>query len=250
MSAAPLEAGIHHGLARAGVYRVLSQALAPPTPLRLAEVRAAAEAAAAGETLDAGVRQRLGLLAGAAADADPRTLAEEHVFLFDRQVRCPPYEGAYGDGPQLAGKAATLADVSGFYAAFGLGAEDGHGEAEDHIVAELEFMSALALKEAWALAEDENERREVTREAQLGFLRDHLGRWAVTFAGELAAATPLPYYAAVADILREWMAAEVRALDAAPRVLPRLTGRDPLQDDVFTCPMVEPAPEGEVGPST
>jgi TorA maturation chaperone TorD len=244
VSAAPLEAAVRHGLARAGVYRLLSQALTTPTPLRLAEVRAAAEAAAAAEALDADVRPRLTALAGAAAATDPSSLAEEHVFLFDRQVRCPPYEGAYGDGPQLAGKAAALADVSGFYAAFGLGAEDGHGEAEDHIVAELEFMSVLALKEAWALGAGEDEGREVTRAAQLAFLRDHLGRWAASFADELVTATPLPYYAAVADALRDWVALELRAVAVCPPPLPRLTGHDPLQEDVFTCPRVAPDPEG------
>ena len=119
MSAATLEAAVSRALARAGVYRLLSQALTVPTPLRLDDVRRGAEVAAGGDSLDTDLRARLDALARAAADTDPASLAEEHVFLFDRQVRCPPYEGAYGEGPQLAGKAAALADLSGFYAAFG-----------------------------------------------------------------------------------------------------------------------------------
>jgi TorA maturation chaperone TorD len=240
VAADSLEQAIARALSRAAAYRLLSRALTPPTPLRVAEVGREAAAAAARAELDPETRPRLHALARAAADTDPQALAEEHVFLFDRQVRCSPCEGAYGDGPQLAGKAAALADVSGFYAAFGLSAQDGPSEAEDHIVTELEFMSALALKEAWALAGGAAEGHEVTVRAQAAFLRDHLGCWAAAFADELAAATPLPYYTAVADALRIWVATEMRELGVAARSVQRVTASDALQADSFTCPMAEP----------
>src|SRR3990170_4287811 len=40
----------------------------------------------------------------ACAQADLASLQEEHSVLFDRQVRCSPYESSYGDGRRLGGK--------------------------------------------------------------------------------------------------------------------------------------------------
>ena len=229
-------AAVEHALARAALYRLLAGAWLYPTAARLADLARAATTAAENPLLPE-LREPLAALAAAARGAEPAAAAEEHVFLFDRQVRCSPYEGAYGDGPQLAGKSAALADVAGFYAAFGLGPAEGRPDMEDHVGAELEFMSALALKEAWALGAGDAEGVAVTRHAQVAFLRDHLGRWAETFAGEVAAATPLPTYTAAAALLTIWIGAESDRLGAAPaRVAGRL-GHDPLQEDALTCPL-------------
>ena len=119
-------------------------------------------------------------------------------FLFDRGAKVPPYEGAWEDAPQLAGKAALLADVAGFYAAFGLVPGEAQPDVEDHIAAECEFMSALALKEAYALAQRDDEGVAITSAAQSRFVGDHLGRWSGTFAEALRDASPLPYYGALA----------------------------------------------------
>jgi TorA maturation chaperone TorD len=166
-------------------------------------------------------------------------LAGEHVFLFDRQVRCPPYESAYTAAPRMAGKSAELADVAGFYTAFGLMPAEARPDMEDHIAVELEFMSALALKEAYALAEADADGVAVTRAAEVAFLTDHLGRWAEAFGGSLRAATPLPYYAAAAELLTAWVLAEVAALKATPTRLEALADPGPAGDEAFTCPMTE-----------
>ena len=81
----------------------------------------------------------------------PDEVARAYVSALERPAGCSPYEGSYGAAPLLAGKGAALADIAGFYAAFGM--TPGAAEVEDHIAAELEFMSVLALKEAAALAE-------------------------------------------------------------------------------------------------
>jgi DMSO reductase family type II enzyme chaperone len=240
------EQEVLRGLERAAMYRLLGGALGYPLPQRL---EAVADLARRVSSTGTGSAPELGpaleRLAAAARQADAGALAGEYVFLFDRGVRCPPYEGAWGEAPQLAGKAALLADIAGFYAAFGLAPSGAQPDMEDHLAAELEFMSALALKEAWAVAEERPERVAVTRQAEVAFLSDHLGRWAEAFAAALREATPIPYYAAVADLLEAWVRAEVQAAGAAPaRVTARL-GYDPIQqEDTFTCPMApeEPAP--------
>jgi TorA maturation chaperone TorD len=195
------------------------------------------------------VGRALQALATAAAGADPGAVAAEYVFLFDRQVTCPPWEGAWGDGPRLADRPTLIADVAGFYRAFGLEPAGAQPDTEDHLVAEAEFMSALAVKEAWALAEGLEEAAAVTRQAQRAFLDDHLGRWAGAFAAALAEATPLAYYTATAALLGAWVEAEIAALGAAPT---RVVGPAPVDRvagaEAFTCPMAA-LPEPPPGPA-
>lgn len=230
------EATIAAALRRAGVYRLLAGAFSYPTAPRLDEIARSARVLA--DALEPGpLRDAIGALGDAAGAADPAVAGQEYVFLFDRQVRCPPYEGAYGDGPQLAGKPAALADIAGFYEAFGLTPAGAQPETEDHIVAELEFMSALAMKHAWALETEDAEGALVTRAAQRAFLAEHLGRWAGAFAREVGAVTTLPSFASAAALLAEWVQTDARAIDIETAPVAGRLGLDPLQQDVFTCPM-------------
>ncbi len=238
------ERPIQERLERASLYRLLGGALARPRAERLAGLAAAAETLAI--VLEPAVAEPLVRFAAAARETDAVAVGDEYVFLFDRDAKVPPYEGAWEDAPQLAGKAALLADVAGFYAAFGLVPGVAEPDVEDHIAAECEFMSALALKEAYALAEGDHEGIVVTRAAQSRFVGDHLGRWSGTFADALRDASPLPYYGALADLLGAWMKAEIERLGATPSVVLGRSGYDPIQEaDTFSCPMAAPEPAAE-----
>jgi DMSO reductase family type II enzyme chaperone len=237
-----VDEAVASALARAAIYRLLGAAFAYPTAPRIRDVATAAAGPGAGTPV-VGPREALAAFARAAADADADTVAAEYTLLFDRQAPCAPCEGAYGDAPQMAGKSAALADIAGFYDAFGFGIGGGQFETEDHVIAELEFMSALALKEAWALAEGESDGLAITRDAQAAFLREHLACWAGAFAQALIAATPLPYYVTAAALLEKWVCADAATLGVAPSPVGGHRPADPLQDDTFTCPLGEP--EGE-----
>ena len=242
MSAA--ERLIQERLERASLYRLLGGALARPQVERLAELAEAAEALAL--AVEPAVAEPLTRFAAAARETDAAAVTDEYVFLFDRGAKCPPYEGAWEDAPQLAGKAALLADIAGFYAAFGLTPGEAQPDVEDHIAAECEFMSALALKEAYALAEGDDEGVSITSAAQSRFVGDHLGRWSGTFADALRDASPLSYYGALADLLGAWVKAEIGRLGAAPSVVLGRSGYGPIQEaDAFSCPMAEPEPAPE-----
>ncbi len=134
-----VEHDVETALARAVVYRLLGGAFGYPSPVGLGELERLAVAAAGGPLGASPLRELLLGLVEATHQANARELAHEYVFLFDRQARCPPYEGAYGEAQQMAGKAPQLADVAGFYAAFGLEPAAARPDAEDHIAAELEF---------------------------------------------------------------------------------------------------------------
>lgn len=222
-------------LHRGAMYRVCGIALGYPGPGRLAKVAELASQASA--FADAQIRTKLSALAEAIPSTEDGAVAAQYVALFDGAAACAPYEGAYGP-PQMAGKSAQLADIAGFYLAFGLEPATGQPDVEDHIATEFEFMSVLAVKEAWALAEGHHEHAEITHDAAASFLTDHVGRWATAFARELSRMSALPYYRAVADLVSAWVTAEVAALGLtvsplAPAPVDCEAGED------FACPMAE-----------
>lgn len=226
-------------LRRAATYRVLAAAFAYPTHDRLSELaRRAADAVVA--TPSSRLAGALARLAAAAATSDAAVLAGEYLGLFDGAVRCPPYEGAWGP-QQITGKAALLADIAGFYTAFGVTPAVQHADIEDHAGAELEFMSVLALKEAYALAEERAEAAAITREAQAKFVAEHLGRWGEAFAARVQALAAPGFYPAAAALLATWITEECGSLAVAPSKVdtPSATPAAP-----FTCPMAAAETEG------
>jgi nitrate reductase assembly molybdenum cofactor insertion protein NarJ len=75
-----------------------------------------------------------------------------------------------------------MADISGFYRAFGFQVGGEQRERPDYLGTELEFLYVLSLKEAYAAEQGIEEHVEVCVEARRLFLRDHLGRWIGLFA--------------------------------------------------------------------
>lgn len=156
------------------------------------------------------------------------------MALFEQGTACPPYEGAYAV-PQMSGKAAQLADIAGFYEAFDMTPAPGRRDVDDHIGAELDFMAALALKEGWALAEQQGEGLNIVRSAERVFVDDHLGRWAEAFAARLVDTSPPAFYAAAARLLVAWLQDDCRRLNVVPRPL---GGPQPAEEGTpFACPM-------------
>ncbi|MBM3123497.1 MAG: hypothetical protein FJZ87_00320 [Chloroflexi bacterium] len=134
--------------------------------------------------------------------------AEEYTFLFHRQALCPPYESSYS----LAGMEQSLADISGFYRAFGMQMSPAAHERVDHIGCELEFMAVLCAKEAHALRNEMLEQAQICRDARASFLRDHLGCWASAFASRVQEKARLPLYPALTEILASLIASEAEDL--------------------------------------
>lgn len=79
-----------------------------------------------------------------------------------------------------------LADLSGFYRAFGFELGGAVRERPDHLAVELEFMHVLALKGCLAVSEGDAAHAEACLQAQQRFLGDHLGRWIDPFAKIIA----------------------------------------------------------------
>ncbi|OGA53732.1 MAG: hypothetical protein A3F74_04915 [Betaproteobacteria bacterium RIFCSPLOWO2_12_FULL_62_58] len=146
---------------------------------------------------------------------------------------CPPYEAEYGQA-HIFQKTHTLADIAGFYRAFGLDlAADSH-ERVDHISVELEFMHFLCLKEVYALANKHpDEQLALCREAQSKFLRDHVCRWAFGFARRLCAKAGDTLYQELGQLLAVFLEAELRALGLKPT---EVAGPDMVEEGTQALP--------------
>lgn len=182
-----------------------------------------------------------------AALFEPRRLAahiDDHARILGHTVRseCPPYELEYR-AAEVFQHSQTLADVAGFYRAFGFVAAGPLCEREDHAATEWEFLSALAMKSDLAHCDDE---RACCRDALRAFLKDHAAVWMPAFHERVRKADAdsfLAHAAGLADLLlRRWCA----ELNVA--VGPRWLELRPISDADSTIDCATPGTV-ELGPT-
>ncbi len=130
---------------------------------------------------------------------DPEGYRTEYVRVFDRGV-VPPYEASHAASPQsLAGpNVQQMADVAGFYRAFGFGVQH---DRPDHLGAQLEFLALVCTQEAHARVVGRQEEAEVCARAREAFLRDHLGSWLPLLRQRVQEASPHPALARLVDLV-------------------------------------------------
>ena len=171
-------------------------------------------------------------------------LQERHTQLFGHAVRstCPPYELEYerGDIPQ---QSAELADIAGFYTAFGMELQAAAHERADHATVQFEFLSVLAAKEVYAIENDDSEGRQVLQDAQKSFLADHIARWVPAMATRLFDADPEGFYGRLGGFMHSFIEAECGhfGVGCGPRLL-ELRTIDPQRDASIECGVEESCP--------
>lgn len=146
-----------------------------------------------------------------AAAPDAGELSRRWVRWFD-QGRVAPYECS-NTPPTAGGHTARLADVAGFYRAFGMTVA---GDRPDHVVAELEFASLVSLAEASALERDDADQAEVAAGAARAFLRDHLGTWLDAWAARVGDVDELRPWAPVAAVAADLVSADCAQRNVVP----------------------------------
>ncbi len=139
----------------------------------------------------------------------------EHTRLFGVGLAATPYGSEY-DPLAEARKGHCLADLLGFYEAFGFKLAGRQKEFPDHIAIELEFLSLLLLKSCYARAEGQEEARAICEEAAGKFLADHLGAWGGAFADRVEATTEDDFYRFSARLFRGFILAECHTLRVEP----------------------------------
>jgi TorA maturation chaperone TorD len=181
---------------------------------------------------------RAAAMAAAQSLDDGADLLGEYHRLFRTELAATPYETEYGPD-RAARKGPELADILGFYEAFGFRPAASATELPDHIGAELEFFSLLLVKEADARGRGAGEEAAVAADAARKFLADHLGRWVPGFCRGLREAARDPFYSAVADLLEIFLEGEASRLGCS---LGESAGLPPgSPEGCVACPM---APTG------
>jgi TorA maturation chaperone TorD len=169
----------------------------------------------------------------------------EHVGSVYRQVfgmtavaeKCPPCEIEWEPSTEVAFRTQVLADLAGFYQAFGLETSPTARERLDHVSIEAEFLYVLLAKEAAALAEDDAEGVDVCRQARRKFFQEHVGWWLSAFAQVLARLAPTGFYSQVAKFAAALSAAERMSLGLDPFSIPVIPKPSEVEAgaDCFSC---------------
>ena len=199
-------------LARAVAYDFLAQAFAYPAEDRFEDLQGLAHL-----VLNHGVWMPLVRLSALVSQYSPEQLQHEYssALTLGSSPDCPLFETAYfGADPQQ--QTQRMADVAGFYRAFGVDSS-GSDTRPDDLSVELEFLGFLCRKEAYALEHAGPPRVAQVRKAQRLFFEEHAGRWAGVAGKRLAAlASAGMFYGAAGAALEAGIGAERDALGVTP----------------------------------
>jgi TorA maturation chaperone TorD len=174
------------------------------------------------------VVERLGALA--VPELEQLRYSHERLFGHTLRGRVCPYECEYGRQALLL-RAQELADLGGFYAAFGLRSAATRHERPDHVACQFEFVEFLSRKEFWAIENDDAEMADLTLKALAEFLRQHLARFGRAFARSLQDAEPRGFYGMLGEFCEAFLLVECGRLGVpiGPEILELRTSGD---DDV------------------
>jgi TorA maturation chaperone TorD len=133
-----------------------------------------------------------------------------------------------------------LADIAGYYLAFGLRPVVATDTRADHIGCECEFMDFLSRKQAHLLdrrdgGADVSETLEVTERAERSFLRDHLGRFGRAYAARVAAEDGDGYFGALGRLLLAFLEAECARVGVEAGLVNLIVRPDEADDAPMAC---------------
>ena len=156
-------------------------------------------------------------------ELDRNELAEACTRSFGlvSSKECPPYETEYYSEAEPFFRSQQMADVAGFYRAFGLRESEVMPQRPDHISLELEFLAFLLAKKRLAAETqlDQNlaeEQMAVCTEAFEKFFREHANWWMPGFAILLERKDPTGFYGRLARFLMAFLSNERALLGVSP----------------------------------
>ena len=210
---------------RTGVWNELADPATADLVTQAAEIirdedAAVARPLALGEYPLADLNPALALARLPRSASELNTLYEANFGLLGGS-KCPPYETEYVPSKLDFQRSNMLADIAGFYLAFGLRPSSTHPDRPDHVTVECEFLAQL-MELQWQSqrsdAPQAQSQTEACQQAHQRFLQEHVAWWFPAFAKMLAHQNPGGFYEAIAKFLAALVAAE-RAMAgvAAPR---------------------------------
>lgn len=209
----------HHDTHRARAYTGLALGFDRPSD----DLIGALESGDLADVLaSAGITLEVPAMSAAAADladatVDRASIAEAYARSFGLEAEdgVPLYEIAYTPG-SLVTNTDVMADIAGFYRAFGLATADGGRDRVDALSTELEYLGYLAMRRGEHIARGEDDAVEIITDATASFLDDHLGRWQPRLTDEIRDEVDHPVYRALAAALAALVEADCDRFGAAP----------------------------------
>lgn len=201
-------------LCRSMLYEALALGFCAPGPelaQRLASPQGSAALAAAAFLLDPELADQVRQLARDAREVEGLPLRFRRLFGHTSRGPVPPYETEYGSDALFL-QPQEMADIAGFFRAFGLELSRRGHQRVDHLACECEFLAFLCRKEAFALEQGDEDMLEQTCRAQRLFLKDHLGRFGPA-VGHRLAREDQGFYGALGQICALFLGGECRRLD-------------------------------------
>lgn len=234
-------------LARSHVYQFISAGFSYPDPMlvQLLQSRLPDTESCLLLLEDQHALEVLRPLKSVLLSCSPDTVETAYLQSFGHTIstECPPYEAEY-DQAHIFQKSQALADIAGFYRAFGLELEPTLKDRLDHISVELEFMHFLCLKEAYASAKGHPEEQlALCREAQAKFLGDHLGQWVLAFVQRLEKKAVGNLYGLMGHLLTAFLTFEMRVLGLEPGEVGSPVLVEPPEEETpgcEACPLLVP----------
>lgn len=227
---------------RGAVYALLAHSFAYPDPSHMAALRDIARTC---RSLTLGTA--LEKLAAIALELNPADSERVYIRIFtlSDSPDCPRYETAYL-AKDLFQLTAQMADIAGFYRAFGVEAKEGNRP--DDICTELEFMSFLCRKQAFAVEQLGRHAARQAARAQRLFLAEHLSRWAPAFGSRVEMhAGGHSFYGAAGHALVDWVRADCARLRVVPREPAEGPGPAWCEPEDNACRAVEAGAEMSAG---
>ena len=167
-------------------------------------------------------------------EGDP-ALSLQYLWVFGHGISktCPPYETEYCANRDITFRSQQMADIAGFYRAFGLNRAAASHERLDHISIEAEFMAVLITRELHAVVEELGEEKVcVCQDAQRKFFQEHIGWWLPAFGMLLEKNAADTFYGSVGRFLRAFVPAERAFFELPPfREVPNANVVETTTDD-------------------
>lgn len=170
----------------------------------------------------------------------------DRIFGLVIPKECPPYETEYHPPAQTFLRSQQMADIAGFYRAFGVEPGSWTHERPDFLSLELEFVALLLTKKRLvqddpAADSETRERADVCDEALRDFVRDHLVWWVPAFASGLRRKADHGLYHALACVLAALIPVERCRLGIDPPfkgAQPELIEQPEEQTECTGCPLL------------
>jgi TorA maturation chaperone TorD len=222
-------------LARRTCYRFAALTLADPRAGTFNELAApptrelVTQAAEVLRDEDAAVARPLALGELPLAELDPGTIlarlpdsSEALNELYESKFgllggsKCPPYETEYVPSKFTFQRSNMLADIAGFYNAFGLQTSSSNPDRPDHAALECEFLAQLLHLQWQAGDARQSAQAEICQQAIQRFLKEHAAWWLPALGKVLASQDPGGFYEAAGRFLTALIAAERALAGVAP----------------------------------